>query len=155
MLCRSLYESQILIWTREWCQKRWSMQLSILGLEKPSLDKGTPSSYRHVSNLTKLSKVIEKEVVLRIIYLNSKWLSAFSRCIRKMSTKTTLPSKQQWTKTRNRLASRWFQFRFQSTMASWLGDFVFDMAVLAKNTGLGDIISAREDAASSNPWPII
>ena len=36
-------------------------------LKKPSLDKDTLSSYRPVSNLTQLSKVIEKVVALRIM----------------------------------------------------------------------------------------
>ena len=36
-------------------------------LKKPSLDKNTLSSYRPVSNLTQLSKVIEKVVALRIM----------------------------------------------------------------------------------------
>ena len=36
-------------------------------LKKPSLDKDTLSSYRSVSNLTQLSKVIEKVVALRIM----------------------------------------------------------------------------------------
>ena len=36
-------------------------------LKKPALDKDTLSSYRPVSNLTQLSKVIEKVVALRII----------------------------------------------------------------------------------------
>ena len=36
-------------------------------LKKPPLDKDTMSSYRSVSNLTELSKVIEKVVALRIM----------------------------------------------------------------------------------------
>ena len=43
------------------------MQLSDHFLKKPSLDKDTLSSYRPVSNLTQLSKVIEKVIALRIM----------------------------------------------------------------------------------------
>ena len=71
-------------------------------LKKPSLDKDTLSSYRPVSNLTQLSKVIELVVALRITI--SKWMSAFSRRIGKTirqklrSCMLQVPSKQQWTK---------------------------------------------------------
>ena len=46
-----------------------SLKLAIVRplLKKPILDKDTMSSYRPVSNLTQLSKVIEKVVALRIM----------------------------------------------------------------------------------------
>ena len=62
-----LYGSQMLLWTREYMPKSLKHANVRPLLKKSSLDKVTLSSYRHVSNLTQLSKVIEKVVALRIM----------------------------------------------------------------------------------------
>ena len=62
-------------------------------LKKPSLDKDTLSSYRPVSNLTQLSKVIEKVVALRIMshVSDQQMVECFQSVYRKNhSTETAL-----------------------------------------------------------------
>ena len=62
-------------------------------LKKPSLDKDTLSSYRPVSNLTQLSKVIEKVVALRIMthVSDQQMVECFQSAYRKNhSTETAL-----------------------------------------------------------------
>ena len=62
-------------------------------LKKPSLDKDTLSSYRPVSNLTQLSKVIEKVVALRIMthVSDQQMVECFQSAYRKNhSTETVL-----------------------------------------------------------------
>ena len=62
-------------------------------LKKPSLDKDTLSSYRPVSNLTQLSKVIEKVVALRIMMhvSDQQMVECFQSAYRKNhSTETAL-----------------------------------------------------------------
>ena len=76
-------------------------------LKKPSLDKDTLSSYRPVSNLTQLSKVIEKVVALRIMMhvSDQQMVECFQSAYRGKNIRQKLrcymlqvPSKQQWTK---------------------------------------------------------
>ena len=75
-------------------------------LKKPSLDKDTMRSYRPVSNLTQLCKVIKKVVALRIMthVSDQQMVECFQSASRKNhSTETALLyvkvlSKQQWTK---------------------------------------------------------
>ena len=62
-------------------------------LKKPSLDKDTLSSYRPVSNLTQLSKVIEKVAALRIMthVSDQQMVECFQSAYRKNhSTETAL-----------------------------------------------------------------
>ncbi|KAK2189960.1 hypothetical protein NP493_92g03003 [Ridgeia piscesae] len=62
-------------------------------LKKPSLDKDTLSSYRPVSNLTQLSKIIEKMVALRIMthVSDHQMVECFQSAYRKNhSTETAL-----------------------------------------------------------------
>ena len=72
-------------------------------LKKPPLDKDTLSSYRSVSNLTELSKVIEKVVALRILthVSDQQMVECLSAYQKKTSTVKTAMDK----KTRNHLAS--------------------------------------------------
>ena len=92
-------------------------------LKKPSLDKDTLSSYRPVSNLTQLSKVIEKVVALRIMthVSDQQMVDCFQSAYRKKkhSTETALlyvtsvVKTAMDNKTRDHLASRGFQFRLR------------------------------------------
>ena len=74
-------------------------------LKKPSLDKDTLSSYRPVSNLTQLYKVIEKIVALSIMtHVSGQQMvecfqSAYQKTIQQKLRCSMLqvPSKQQWT----------------------------------------------------------
>ena len=62
-------------------------------IEKPSLDNDNMSNYRSVSNLTQLSKVIEKVVMLRIIthVSDQQIVESFQSAYRKKhSTETAL-----------------------------------------------------------------
>ena len=62
-------------------------------IEKPSLDNDNMSNYRSVSNLTQLSKVIEKVVMLRIIthVSDQQMFESFQSAYRKKhSTETAL-----------------------------------------------------------------
>ena len=52
-------------------------------LKKPSLDKDILSNYRQVSNITPLSKIVDKVVVLRILTHVSDQKVVFSRLIEK------------------------------------------------------------------------
>ena len=70
-----------------------SLKHAIVLLKKPSLDKDTLSSYRPVSNLTQLSKVIEKVVALRIMthVSDQQMVECFQSAYRKNhSTETAL-----------------------------------------------------------------
>ena len=80
-------------------------------LKKPPLDKDTLSSYRSVSNLTELSKVIEKVVALRIMthVSDQKMVECFQSAYQKKKNCAAVCYKYRENsngqKTRNHLAS--------------------------------------------------
>ena len=130
-------------------------------LKKPSLDKDTLSSYRPVSNLTQLSKVIEKMVALRIMthVSDQQMVGFFQSAYRKnhsietallyvtSAVKTAMDKKQGTilllvdfssafdTINHNILIRR---LRLRYGLICW------------QSFGLVDILSEREDTASGN-----
>ena len=122
-------------------------------LKKPSLDKDTLSNYRPVSNLTQLSKVIEKVVALRIMthVSDQQMVECFQSAYRKNhSEETTLLYFTSAVKTA--------MDKKQGTVLLPAFDTINHNILIRQlrlrygfvGKGLGDIISEREDAASSN-----
>ena len=91
-------------------------------LKKPSLDKDTLSSYQPVSNLTQLSRIIEKVVALRIMtrVSDQKMVECFQSAYREKTFDRNCAvvcykcrQNSNGQKTRNHLASRGFHFRLR------------------------------------------
>ena len=120
-------------------------------LKKPSLDKDNLSNYRPVSNITQLSKVLEKVVALRIMTHVSyqQMVECFQSAYRKTiglkpllyvtsAIKTAMDNKQGTT-----LVLVDFSAAFDT----------INHDILIRR--LRYIVFARADAANSNRWPII